>query len=233
MWAALPQWQALLVVVASVGLVLVTADVLAGGLATYVDEQVVDALGAAGASATGGESDSGRSVSSLGELGLSGGVLIISVLVTVQATFRLWPLVLAIGGVGGGLLAVLALKAVTARPGPEQTTLPEGYAGFFPSGHAATAGLCLGTACFVLFRWRSYLDDLLKPASAGVGVGVAAAVVVGAVAVLGGYHWLTDAVGSVLLVALVLPIAFAACNVLAAGPDDVPMDREQRRRPRR
>lgn len=229
-WAALPQWQGLLVVGATLGLGLVTVDVLAGGLATSLDEQVADAVGVAGSEA---ERGTGRSVSSLGELGLSGGVLVISVLVTVQATFRLWPIALAVGTVGGGLLLVLALKTLTARPGPGESALPDGYAGYFPSGHAATAGLCLGTACFVLLRWRGYLERRVTPAAAGTFVGVAAAVGVGVAAVLGGYHWLTDVVGSVLLVAVVLPLAFAACGVLATGPDDVPMDREQRRRPHR
>ena len=121
-WAALGPCESVLVVAAAALLGLLTADVLAGGLATYVDEQIADALGA-----TPDVGDaSGRSVSSLGELGLSGATLAIVVLVTVQATFRLWPIVLTIGNVGGGLLLVLGghgsddelLRQIQQRPEP-------------------------------------------------------------------------------------------------------------------
>lgn len=224
-WAALGPRGALLVVASAVMMILLTADVAARGAATYADEQGTEWL-----TMTVGEVPT---LSSAGEIGLSGGVLAIVVLVSVQATFRIWPLLLAVGNVGVGLLAVSVTKALVGRPGPGEPALPEGYAGFYPSGHTATAGLCIGTAAFVLLRWRGYLAGRLTPATGGMAGGLSAGLLAGAGAVLGGHHWLADVLGSLLLVAVVLPLGFAAVEVLAPGPDDVPMDRQGGRGPPR
>jgi undecaprenyl-diphosphatase len=191
---------------ASVALVLLTADVAMGGLATYADEEVVSALGTNGGDVYAG-------VSGLGEIGLSGGVLIVTVLVTTHASWRAWPLMVSVGTVGSGLLLVLALKALTSRPSPGDVDVPGGYPGFFPSGHTATAGLCLGTACFVLMTWRRYTVRGYSPSAVGTLVGLAVAVLVGTASVLGGYHWVSDALGSVLITAMVLPLGFAGCRL--------------------
>jgi membrane-associated phospholipid phosphatase len=209
--AELRPGERLLVLAAGVGLLLLTLDVAAGGLATYVDDEVLARLGA----------DSGRAspMSSVGELGLASGVLIIVVLVTTQATFRIWPLALAAGNVGMGLLLVMTLKAAVGRVGPAESSVPDGYTGFYPSGHTVTAGLCLGTAWFVLATWRGYGARWVPPRISGLLLGLAAATLAGVGAVVGGHHWVSDVVGGVLLTAMVLPVGFAACSLKGAAAE--------------
>ncbi len=201
-WQRLRPGEAMLVVAAAVALVLLSADVAAGGLATYVDEQIIEALGPE-------EEPAGSALSSIGEAGFSGGALLIVALVSSQALWRLWPMGVAVGTVGAGSLLVLGLKQLLARTGPGESVLPDGYPGYFPSGHTATAGLCLGTACFLLVAWRGYGAGRGTPSTAGIIVGLGAAAAVGVGAVVGGHHWPTDALGGVLVTALVLPLGFA------------------------
>jgi undecaprenyl-diphosphatase len=200
--------ERLLVLASGVGLLLLTLDVAAGGLATYVDDAVLDRLGA--------DASRASPMSSVGELGLASGILIIVVLVTTQATFRLWPLAVAAGNVGVGLLLVLVLKGVVARVGPGDTSVPDGYTGFYPSGHTATAGLCLGTAWFVLATWRGWGARWAAPRSSGLLVGLAAATLAGMGAVVSGHHWVSDVVGGLLITTMVLPVGFAACGLTHA-----------------
>jgi undecaprenyl-diphosphatase len=208
--AELRPWERLLVVGSALGLLLLGLDVAAGGLATYVDDAVL------GRSEHTGDQDGGP-VSSVGELGLATGILLVVVLVTLHATLALWPLVVAVVNVGGGLLLVVLIKAATARPGPGESALPEGYPGFFPSGHTATAGLCLGTAWFVLAAWRGYGARHVRPAVSGLFVGLVAATVVGVGSVLSSHHWASDAVGGLLVTALVLPVGFAVGTLRGAA----------------
>jgi undecaprenyl-diphosphatase len=191
---------------ATAALVLLTADVAIGGAATHVDDDLTATLDRM--------RDPVPLLSDLAQIGLLVGIVIVVVLVAVQATFRLWPAFLAAGTVGGGLLLVLTLKAALGRPGPGDAELAAGYPGFYPSGHASTAGLCLGTACFILMTWRGYGAGRVSPSSAGIVVGLVAAAGVGVASVVNGHHWATDAAGSVLLVAMVLPVGFAACRLL-------------------
>jgi undecaprenyl-diphosphatase len=222
-WAELGPRRSLFVVAAATLLVLLTIDVAARGAVTYVDEQVTEWLA--------GTTGEVPSLSSAGEIGLSGGILAIVVLVAVQATFRAWPLLLAAGNVGAGGLVVVVTKAVVGRTGPGESTLPDGYPGFYPSGHTAVAALCVGTAAFVLLRWRGLLAGRVSPDTGGLVAGLVAGALAGAGAVLGGHHWVADVAGSLLLTAVVLPLGFASVGVLAPGPDDVPMDRQRRRGP--
>jgi undecaprenyl-diphosphatase len=207
--AELRTGERMLVLAAGVGLLLLTLDVAAGGLATYVDDRVLAHLGAA----TGRASP----MSSVGEIGLASGILIVVVLVTTQATFRVWPLAVAAWNVGVGLLLVLGLKAAVGRVGPGESSVPDGYSGFYPSGHTATAGLCLGTAWFVLATWRGYGARWVPPRTSALFVGLAAATLAGVGAVIGGHHWMSDAAGGLLLTAMVLPVGFAACAVTFLG----------------
>ena len=196
--------EMLLASLAAIALVLLTADVAMGGLATYLDDEVMANVGASG--------NGNDTVSGLGELGLSGGILIVVVLISTQATWQAWPALTSIGTVGSGLLLMFVLKAAVGRAAPYDVEVPDGYPGFYPSGHTTTAGLCLGTACFVLLTWRGGTVRGHSPSAVGIAVGLAAATAVGTATVLNGYHWPSDAVAGVLITAVVLPLGFASCR---------------------
>lgn len=104
---------------------------------------------------------------------------------------RLWPLVAAV--VTGWFMAVVVVltKHATARPAP----YPNGAGAplSFPSGHTASALVCLGTLALLSGLWR---PSAVRPALTGVAFLTA---VVAAALVYHGYHWLWDCVASVLL----------------------------------
>ncbi|MFJ9647729.1 phosphatase PAP2 family protein [Streptomyces sp. HUAS TT3] len=102
---------------------------------------------------------------------------------------------------------VVPLKLWTARPGP----LEPWAAGYFPSGHTATAAVAyLGAAL------------LLRPYVRGPWPAAAAVVLTGATAVgliLRGWHWPLDVLASLLLCApLLLGVARAVRRGARGGP---------------
>jgi undecaprenyl-diphosphatase len=92
-------------------------------------------------------------------------------------------------------LLVVPLKEWIARPGPLTDA-----AGYYPSGHAATAAVAYGAAALLLSpygrrAWMMPVAAVLLTVATGIGL------------VLRGYHWPLDVAGSwclcgVLLVAL-------------------------------
>ncbi|MDI3407233.1 phosphatase PAP2 family protein [Streptomyces cavernicola] len=101
-------------------------------------------------------------------------------------------------------LLVAPLKALFARPGPPGMAGSDS-AGFYPSGHAATAVVAYGAAALLLLPWlrttrlRGQLLAATGVLTAAVGFGL----------VRRGYHWPLDVLaswllGGMLLVALVL-----------------------------
>ncbi|MGW7351198.1 phosphatase PAP2 family protein [Streptomyces sp. NPDC054784] len=102
---------------------------------------------------------------------------------------------------------VLPLKEVCARVGPDGAPLGE-YAGYYPSGHTATAALAYGTLALLYVRRGPRAAPTSPAPGSRAGYAVAAAVVVnlcvGAGLVLRGYHWATDVVASWALAGLVL-----------------------------
>lgn len=93
---------------------------------------------------------------------------------------------------------VVPLKILVARPGPHGPM--EGYPGYYPSGHAATAAAAYGLAALVL------REQLRRAATRRLTVAAVCAVVaaVGAGLVLRGYHWPLDVIGSWCLAGLLL-----------------------------
>ncbi|WP_245997367.1 phosphatase PAP2 family protein [Streptomyces armeniacus] len=91
---------------------------------------------------------------------------------------------------------VLPLKAAVARTGPNGAPLGD-YAGYYPSGHAATAALAYGALALLCARRAPYTPYAYAAAAV-------LNVCVGAGLVLCGYHWATDVVVSWALAGLVL-----------------------------
>lgn len=207
--------EALLVGGSVVVLALLTADVAADGLLTYLDGELrawlEPPVDAGWADVVGGA----------GDLGVAVAILAISMLVTLHATWRLWPLLLGAGNVVAMGAAVLALKSAVGRVGPGETVDPPGYPGHFPSGHTATSAVCVGTAVFLLLALSSGAPRD-SAGRWGLVAGLSAGLLVGAVSVLGDFHWLTDAVGGLLVATIVLVVGFAMARGYAEEPVDVP-----------
>ncbi|WP_157248593.1 phosphatase PAP2 family protein [Nonomuraea typhae] len=116
----------------------------------------------------------------------------------------------------GGVLGWL-VKIVTARPRPElpdplSSALPDAA---FPSGHAVAA--TIGAGIFVLVL-RSRLSPHARALAWGIAALLAVSVAYTRVALT--VHWLSDAVGGVLLGLLVLSVTTAA---FAAGRAPAPV----------
>ncbi|MFI0722474.1 phosphatase PAP2 family protein [Streptomyces sp. NPDC021224] len=110
-------------------------------------------------------------------------------------------------------LVVGQVKSAVARPAPGKLRLgPDGYAGFFPSGHTATSSVAVGCAALLVLPavGRAVLRRALYAAAlllaAGVGAGL----------VWHGYHWPLDVVASWCLAASLLSVV-AAARVLAVA----------------
>lgn len=107
---------------------------------------------------------------------------------------------------------VVPLKILVARPGPHGPV--DGYPGFYPSGHAATAAVAYGLVALVLLG-RSRRAAVRRFTVAVVSAVVAA---VGAGLVLRGYHWPLDVLGSWCLAGILLWCARRGLRVRPDGP---------------
>ncbi|WP_042374741.1 phosphatase PAP2 family protein [Streptacidiphilus neutrinimicus] len=127
------------------------------------------------------------------------GAVLTAVTLVVTVRLRSWrPLVAAV-------LAALALfgtvipgKILIGRPGPEGAPVASGDWGWFPSGHTATASICLGTAALVLGTAWPRLRRLVYTGTAFLCTGV------GFCLIWRNYHWLWDVVASGCLTGIVL-----------------------------
>ncbi len=86
----------------------------------------------------------------MGAAGVSGAVVAITTLVCAHRLWRLWPIALTALNLAVAGIGVWVVKTVTGRQGPPTSTTDSEYAGYFPSGHTATAVVCFGTAAFLL-----------------------------------------------------------------------------------
>jgi membrane-associated phospholipid phosphatase len=196
---------------------LMTADVLAGGLLTSLDRSVHDATAPTGDAP--GWTDA---VSTLGKVSLSGPILLIVAILTMQVLRRWWPGVLAAANLVALAVIVGGLKLAIGRTGPDGTEASSRQPGFFPSGHTATSAICLGTAIFLVLSWRSHGRDLARAQRAAALIGLALGVAVGCSVIFGGHHWLSDVLASLVIAAVVLQVSFARCRRYVDQPSDVP-----------
>lgn len=114
-------------------------------------------------------------------------------------------------------LVVGGVKSAVARPAPGKVHLgPDGYAGFFPSGHTATSAVAIGAAALLVLPRVRHAGHRRSLAAAAVLVAAA----VGAALVWHGYHWPLDVLASWCLAAALLSVVAAAGVVArtAGGP---------------
>ncbi len=212
------EWR--IVLVAGLVVAFTMADVLTGGPLTHVDGQIRAAvqprppptafwLTVAGAA---------------GDVGFAAAALAIVALVTAHATWRIWPLVLAMGNLAAAESAVLVLKALAARPGPGESAGDAGYPGFFPSGHTTTAAVATGTVMFLGRVGWSRSAPLMQASWLALGSGLAMGSLAGVQAVLGDFHWASDCLGGLALAALVMVPGFAVARSHVARSADAAAD---------
>jgi membrane-associated phospholipid phosphatase len=189
-------------------LAVVAADVLTGGLLDHLDHVVREAVRQRSPHPPAWLGPPGD----LGEIGVATALMLAAALITAQAIWRAWPVVLAIANLAMVETSVLLLKTAIGRPGPGPRAQLDGYPGYFPSGHTATSAVCAGTVVFLLVTaWGSgrWLD---AASPAGQFGGLVAGALSAVDAVLGDFHWLTDAVGGLLVSSVVLTLGFAAAR---------------------
>ncbi len=195
-------------------IIAITLDVAAGGLLPTFDIVVRDGLRGLGPDSL------IHSVADVGSLGVSGAVAIIAGLMCAHGLWRLWPAILVTCHLAALVLVVGGLKLAVGRGSPSGQQPTWGEGGAYPSGHTATAAVCVGTAAFLLAvmmrpgpgsatpterrrRWRT-------ATVVGTLVGVVAGVAVGVAVIVTGYHWFSDVAASLLLSVVILRVGFAA-----------------------
>jgi undecaprenyl-diphosphatase len=207
-------------------LAVLTVDIVVGGPVSHLDSQIRDAIQPRRDSAPWWLS----AVAELGDLRFAIPIVAIVALVASQYAWRPWPAAFAVGAFAAVELAVLGLKAAVGRAGPGASAGREGYPGYFPSGHAATATAVVAIALFTLHG----LGLLRLPPAAILEVCVAAGAAVGALAgyraVIGDTHWASDVVGGIVLGTAVIVPAMGLCRHLLGRPSgESPPPRRRRR----
>lgn len=202
-------------VVVTVGVLVfvwLTIAVVLGGPVTGLDQRVHHRFD--------GGVDPGGAVSwagHLGDVGVTIGVLAIVAIVTAQVSWRLWPVLLAVGNGVVMSVVVLGMKYAVGRLGPGLSPgdRPD-YPGYFPSGHTASAAVCIGTAAYLLWRLlggrASRWPGRVRPAPVGLAVGLLAGLAEGTVTVLSDNHWVTDVVASLALSTVILTCGFVVAR---------------------
>jgi undecaprenyl-diphosphatase len=191
--------------VAAVLYLLITADVVAGGLMTRLDEVVRDATLPSGDPPAWTEV-----VGLLGNLGAMGGAALVVTIVVMQLTWRWWPGVFAATELAVTGLVVSTTKYLVDRPSPTNES-PDGHLGFFPSGHTATAVIGMGTIVF-LVSLRADRPHAPRPGPRPALVaGVLAGALVASSSVFSGHHWLSDVLASLVVCAAILIVG---CNAV-------------------
>jgi undecaprenyl-diphosphatase len=143
------------------------------------------------------------------------GAVLTAVTVVTTVRLRSWrPLAAALLAAAALFGTVIPGKIVIGRPGPAGAPVAPGEWGWFPSGHTATASICLGTAALLLGTAWPRLRRLLYPATAFLCTGV------GFCLIWRNYHWLWDVVASGCLTGIVL---WCLCRwpLQKTSPDDV------------
>ncbi|MFB6441783.1 phosphatase PAP2 family protein [Streptomyces sp. NPDC056411] len=115
---------------------------------------------------------------------------------------------------------VVPLKLWLARPGPPQMA-GGAHAGFYPSGHGATAAVAYGVAALLVLGSREGGRPIFAGGRRAAGVLVGAVALLNAGVGLGlvrrGYHWPLDVLGSWCLAGVLLAAWCAVCGVPVDG----------------
>jgi membrane-associated phospholipid phosphatase len=141
--------------------------------------------------------DLAQAVATVATPSVTAAVTVLIALVWSMRTKTVTPLRRAVPPVVAMSAVVLIGKASLHRVGPPGSDLPH-LLGYFPSGHTATALVCVGTVAALVAdvrpRWHRRLSWLVA----------AWTLLVAGSMVFHRYHWLTDVVASMLLGVLIL-----------------------------
>jgi membrane-associated phospholipid phosphatase len=185
---------------------LLTADVVIGGPATHLDGQVRAAIQPSDGSAPWWLA----TIAELGDLRYAVPIVGAVALVAAQHAWKAWPAVFAVGAFVAVELTVLLLKAGVGRPGPGVSAEREGYPGYFPSGHTATAAAVVTIALFLVGRLGHIRR--LQPTERCLAAGVVVGALSGVRAVLADTHWASDVLGGLAVAVAVTFPAMAVCR---------------------
>jgi membrane-associated phospholipid phosphatase len=225
-WPRLTRREHAIVWVALVVLALVTVDVVVGGPASHFDGQVRDAIQPRPDTAPWWLS----AIAGLGDLRFAIPIVGALALAASQYAWRPWPAAFATAAFAAVELAVLALKAAVGRPGPGVWADRDGYPGYFPSGHAATATAVVAIVLFTAHQLGIARLPRTAVLESCVAAGAATGALAGFRAVIGDTHWASDVVGGILLSTAVLLPAMAVCrDVLDRKALRAPSSRPRRR----
>ncbi len=155
----------------------------------------------------------GQLLTDLGTTQVAVPVLALSAAAAAAWRRSLRPLGTALLGALLLLVTVIPAKILIGRAGPGLPSIPPGHLGAFPSGHTATAGICLSLAVLLLIPGQPPWARRL--AVTGLAV---LALAVGAALVWCDYHWFSDVAASWVLTALVVPLTLR----LAPPPHPAP-----------
>ncbi len=140
--------------------------------------------------------------SDMGDTKAAAPALILATL-TAAAWTRSWKPLLSALIAGTALFStVIPGKIIIGRPGPLGAPVAPGQWGWFPSGHTSTAGICYGTAAWLLgicfLSTRARLRRTLYAATAAFCTGV------GVCLIWRDYHWFLDVIAGWCLTGLTL-----------------------------
>jgi membrane-associated phospholipid phosphatase len=195
-------------------LALLTLNVLAGGPLVGVDRWIRQATAAQANSATwhwvgSGSHAPAQLLVELGNNQVAIPVLVLCALIVAVRHRSERPLVAAVIGVTLLLATVIPAKILIARAGPGLPAVAPGAMGVFPSGHAATSGVCFGLCALLV---APDLPDRARRAA--VAIMAALCFLVGAALIWCDDHWFTDVVAGWALAAL---IVMAALRITGLG----------------
>jgi membrane-associated phospholipid phosphatase len=185
-------------------LVFLTVNVLAHGPMLSLDEHIRSAVQHAARSPSWrwlGDSPAGPAwlLTYLGANFLAVPVLAVTALALAVRRHTARPLTTAAVGVALLLVTVIPAKIIIGRPGPGQPAVAPGGLGAFPSGHTATACVCLSLAVFLLVEGQpSHVRRTALAALAAMWL------LVGAALLWCDYHWFIDVVASWALSVIIL-----------------------------
>jgi undecaprenyl-diphosphatase len=134
-------------------------------------------------------------LAALGDVGVAGFVLLGAAVWASAISHSARPALACAVAATGTVLTVVLLKAVTGRTAPgagASDVLAGGRS--YPSGHAATAAVCLTLTAFLL---ATALGERQRRGPVAVAGGLVVAVAWATVAL--GFHWVSDVVGGVLV----------------------------------
>lgn len=205
-----PRRDRVFLAVCTVVLIAITADVVAGGLLTHLDENVADRFPSSDDAPTWV-----HVVGWIGNAGVGGAAVLVVTLVTMHTRQAWWPGVLTLAVFGGSELVVLALKYAVGRDGPSEDAGVDGYPGFYPSGHTAVAVVAIAVIVFLLSTWRRPVGMARRN---GLVAGGVAGLVIGVSTVCGGFHWVSDVLASLVIASAFLVVGFGMAETYLTGP---------------